>query len=503
MLGASAFFRPIPVSAAEAPRFAAYPFSLGVASGSPRADSVVLWTRLAPLPLREDGGIDPLPFEVRWEIAADESFRRIVKSGTAIADPSRAHAIHVEAGPLEPAREYFYRFDAGDARSPVGRTRTAPAPGHGDERLRMAFASCQQYEQGFYNAHAHLATEDIDLVAFLGDYIYESSWGRDHVRKHGAGEPRTLADYRVRHALYKSDGNLQKSHASAPWIVIWDDHEVENDYADDRSQTLDPHFLARRAAAYRAYFEHMPLRSSVLRANGEVRIYARHEFGALATIHALDDRQYRSHQACAPEGKGGGRLVGGDCTERLIESRTLLGRDQERWLDEGLGASRARWNLIAQQTRFMESARPDGKGGFIHWTDGWDGYPGARSRLLASIAARKPANPVLIGGDVHANFVADIRARAGDSSSPILAAEFCGTSISSQGNTVRVTDEIRANNPDIAFAESTMRGYVLLDIRTRRLEAKLRVVETVKQPGAGVSTLASFAVETGRPGLQK
>jgi len=263
-----------------------YPFALGVASGSPRARSIVLWTRLAPLPL-QGGGMEPVPCEVRWEIAADESFRRIVKSGAALASPERAHAVHVEVDGLDPAREYFYRFGTGDARSPTGRTRTAPAPGQGDERLRLAFASCQQFEQGYYGAHRHLADEGVDLVAFLGDYIYESSWGNDHVRKHGTPEPRTLADYRNRYALYRSDPNLQASHACAPWIVVWDDHEVENDYADDRSEELDPDFLARRAAAYRAYFEHMPLRASVLREGNEVRIYDRYEWGSLATIHAL------------------------------------------------------------------------------------------------------------------------------------------------------------------------------------------------------------------------
>jgi phosphodiesterase/alkaline phosphatase D-like protein len=290
-------------TARAAPRFAAYPFALGIASGSPRVDGIVLWTRLAPLPLAESGGMEPLPCEVRWELAHDESFRRIVKSGTSTAHPERAHAIHVEVDGLDAGREYFYRFDTGDARSPIGRTRTSPAQGMGDERLRLAFASCQQYEQGYYGAHGYLAAEGVDLVAFLGDYIYESTWGDDHVRKHGTEPPRTLADYRGRHALYKSDPNLQRSHECAPWIVIWDDHEVENDYANDRSETLDPQFLQRRAAAYRAYFEHMPLRASVLRTGGEVRIYDRYAWGSLATIHALDDRQYRSHQACAPEGR--------------------------------------------------------------------------------------------------------------------------------------------------------------------------------------------------------
>ena len=447
--------------------------------------------------------MEPQACELRWEVASDEGFRRIVKAGTSVAHPERAHAVHVEVDGLEAGREYLYRFMTVDAVSPAGRTRTAPAAGRGGERLRLAFASCQQYEQGYYGAHRHLADEGVDLVAFLGDYIYESSWGRDHVRKHGAGEPRTLAEYRNRYALYKSDANLQRSHAAAPWIVVWDGHEVANDYANDRDEKLDPDFLARRAAAYRAFFEHMPLRPSVLRDDGEIRIYERYEWGALATFHALDDRQYRSHQACQPPGRGGSSIVGRECEARLDETRTLLGSAQERWLNEGFAGSRSRWNVIAQQTRFVTSGRPNAKGETAFWTDGWDGYPAARDRLLASVAARRPANPVIIGGDTHANYVADIRARAGDPASPILATEFCGTSITSQGSSPKVNDAIKESNPDIHFADSTRRGYVVLDIRADRLEARLRCVDSVKKPEMAISTVAEFTVPAGRPGIPK
>ena len=232
VLGGAAFLQPLAGCAVSSVRFGAYPFTLGVASGAPATDGVVLWTRLAPKPL-EGGGMDPVPVEVRWEVAADASFARIVRQGRATAHPATAHTVHVEVDGLEPAREYWYRFIAGGEASPVARTRTAPAPGHGDERLRMALASCQQYEQGWYVAHRHLAAEGVDLVAFVGDYIYESSWGRDFVRKYDAPEPYTLEAYRGRYAIHKGDPDLQLAHHAAPWIVTWDDHEVDNDYAND------------------------------------------------------------------------------------------------------------------------------------------------------------------------------------------------------------------------------------------------------------------------------
>ena len=288
------------------PAFTAYPFTLGIASGAPLPDGVVLWTRLAPAPL-DGGGLPPAAIEVRWEVADDEGFRRIVGSGTTLAEPLLAHSVHVEVSGLAPARWYWYRFMAGDAVSPVGRTRTAPTAGAAVDRLRFAFASCQQYEQGFYAAHRHLAAEDLDLVVFLGDYIYESSWGSRHVRKHEGPEPTTLEQYRNRYARYKSDPDLQRSHAVFPWLVTWDDHEVDNDYANDRAEDLDPDFLVRRAAAYQAYWEHMPLRTGA-RPNGpHMQLYGRHEFGRLARVHVLDGRQYRDHQVCPRAGRGRAR----------------------------------------------------------------------------------------------------------------------------------------------------------------------------------------------------
>ena len=366
---------------------------------------------------------------MRWEGARDEGFRDIVRTGETLAESQQAHSVHVEVDGLAPARWYWYRFMAGDAVSAPGRTRTAPAAGAAVDRLRFAFASCQQYEQGFYAAHRHLAAEDLDLVVVLGDYIYEKSWGRRHVRKHEGPEPTTLDQYRNRYARYKSDADLQRSHAAFPWLVTWDDHEVDNDYANDRSEDLDPDFLVRRAAAYQAYWEHMPLRRSA-RPNGpHMRLYDRYDFGGLARFHVLDGRQYRDHQACPRFGRGGSNVVDErKCLSRLEPQRTLLGDEQENWLHARLSASQARWNIVAQQLLMAQMDRKPGPERQF-WSDGWDGYPAARARLLQAIAERKPANPLVIGGDVHFSCVADLKVDFDDPKSPIRAWTPCAPTI--------------------------------------------------------------------------
>ena len=484
-------------------RFERDPFTLGVASGYPTSDGIVLWTRLAPDPLA-GGGMTPQPVEVGWEVATDAAFRAIVRSGKESAVAEWAHSVHAEVSGLAPGREFFYRFHAGGATSPVGRTRTAPAA-TGGERLRFAFASCQHYEQGWFTAYRHMSQEDLDLVIHLGDYIYESSWGRNHVRKHGTEEPVTLEAYRNRYALYKTDADLRSAHAAFPWIVTWDDHEVQNDYANDRSQFLDPAdaFLERRTAAYRAYYEHMPLPGNMRPRSQEMRIHTRAAYGSLAALHVLDDRQYRSHQVCPREGRGGSNIVPAEtCPDLRDPSRTLLGAAQERWLDEGLAASRARWNVIVQQTLMAQLDRKPGEGQAF-WTDGWDGYPKARERLLSTIAGRRVANPIVIGGDVHMNVAADLKVDFDNPVSPVVATEFVGTSITSQGPTAKQTETWRAENPHIHFASGTQRGYTTVELTPSRCTASMRVVGSISEPAAGVRTLAAWTVENGKPGAQR
>lgn len=488
------------------PRFARDPFSLGVASGAPEPDGFVLWTRLAPEPDQAHGGMPPGPVTVRWEVAEDEGFARIVRSGRTVAHPDLAHSVHVEVQGLKPERWYHYRFLTGDganqAVSPTGRTRTAPPPDALPVRLRFAFASCQQFEQGYFGAYRHMAEEDLDLVLFLGDYIYESSWGRDHVRAHRGGEPKSLAEYRIRHAQYRGDPDLQRMHAAAPWLLTWDDHEVDNDYAADRSEDLDAAFLARRAAAYRAYFEHMPLRQAARPEGPAMRLYGRHRFGRLAEFLILDDRQHRAHQACPKPRRGGSNVVDVErCPDLRDPSRSMLGAAQERWLDRCFAESRGRWNLIGQQTLF---SRADGRPGpgETAWTDGWDGYPVARQRLLDAIQARRLANPVLLGGDVHSNWVCDVKADFADPGSPVVATEFCGTSITSQGRPQAQLDRARDENPHVRLAESGHRGYGVVELTPERCTTTLRTVDTVKLPGQRIATRARFVVESGRPGAR-
>ncbi len=447
----------------------------------------------------------PEVIPVRWEVAKDERMGQIVAAGTSYATSEWAHSVHVEVAGLEPARWYWYRFTAGGTASPVGRTRTAPGATARPERLRFAFASCQHYEQGYFSAYQHMAKDDLDFVVFLGDYIYESSWGREHVRKHNIAEPMTLADYRVRYAQYKSDTDLQLAHAAFPWITTWDDHEVENDYADDRSENLDhpEWFLARRAAAYKAYYEHMPLRGEMKPFGPHARLYTRLAFGNLAQIHVLDDRQYRSPQVCPRPGRGGSNTVDvADCAAISAPDRTMLGTTQEKWLEAGLDASKATWNVLAQQTTLAQFDQKPGPGRRA-WTDGWDGYPAARKKLVDFLAERKVGNPLVLGGDVHMFLANDIKRDFDNPASAIVASEIVGTSITSQAFPQDTVNRYLADNPHVKLADSRFRGYARVELSQKRAVTDLRAMDTIKERTAPCNTLATFVVEDGRPGVQK
>ncbi len=484
-------------------RFDAYPFTLGVASGYPGPEGFVLWTRLAPRPREPGGGLAPEIVPMRWEVAADEGFQSIVASRAEFPGPQWAHSVHAEVRGLEPDRWYWYRFLAGDAVSPVGRTRTAPRADASVSKLRFAFASCQQYEQGYYGAHRKIAEDAPDLVAFLGDYIYEGSWGKDHVRKHVGGETYTLVDYRARYALYKSDPDLQAAHAACPWIVTWDDHEVDNDYADDRPEDGMPkeQFLLRRAAAYQAYYEHMPLPERMKPKGPDMRIHTQVGWGQLARFFVLDDRQYRSWQSCPRPGRRGGSntLDIEKCAQLFNPNRSMLGRTQERWLEGALTESRGRWNLLAQQTPMAQFDQKPGPGRRA-WTDGWDGYPAARQRLLEFLVGQRIANPVVLGGDVHSFNIGDLKLDFDDPKSPVVASELVGTSITSQSWPEDRRDRYVADNPHIKLMDGRYRGYVRVEVTPGRMRADLRAMESVRERGAACNTLATFVVEDGKPG---
>jgi alkaline phosphatase D len=480
-----------------------YPFTLGVASGDPAPGGVVLWTRLAPAPLLPDGGMPVRAVPVDWQVAADSGLGRIVRSGTVLARPGLAHAVHVEVDGLEPARTYWYRFRAAGQLSPVGRTRTLPAAGASPARLALAVVSCQHFEHGYYTAYQHLAQEDLDLVVHLGDYLYETAPAEGQPRRHATPAPSDLAGYRLRHAQYRTDPDLQAAHAALPFVLAWDDHEVQNDYAGDRSEAFDPPavFRRRRAAAYRAYWEHLPLRSRSRPRGPAARLYRRLRFGDLAELNVLDTRQYRDDQPCDRNGVGRAQVVTG-CRERLDPGRTLLGTEQRRWLLAGLDRSRARWNVIAQQLLMAELDLQPGRG-LAYNSDGWDGYAADRARILRFLTARRPSNPIMLGGDLHSFWVNDLRLDNHRPGAATLASEFVGTSVSSSGPPYEPLLACLADNPHVRFFDSRWRGYLRCLVDRARWVTDLRVVDTVEWPVASVRTLASFLVPDGRPGPQR
>ncbi|MES2901703.1 MAG: alkaline phosphatase D family protein [Pseudomonadota bacterium] len=496
----------LPAGAAPPP-LSGYPFSLGVASGSPLPDSVVLWTRILPDPLNA-ASTPPVAMTVRWEVAHDQAFTRIAAKGSAQAQPALAHSVHVNVKGLEPARWYWYRFMLGDAVSPVARTRTAPAAGTTPELLKLAVASCQHWEFGSFSAHRHIAAAAPDLVAFLGDYIYE--WGTYQLTHppvaRRVSESFSLAEYRARYAQYKSDRDLQSSHHAAPWIVTWDDHEVANDYSPERDELLSPGFVARRAAAYQAFYEHMPVRLvAPFTSFADMRIYQRFDWGQLARLHVLDDRQYRSVHACPRPGRGGSSSVTPACRELRDPARTMLGKVQEDWLHEGFRSSRARWNIIAQQTPMAQSsqvpikAATDGR----FWNDGWDGYPGARERLFNALRAGKAANPIVLAGDVHTFYATELKAdfnRATSNANPLIATEFCGTSVTSGSRAQARTLQYLDMNPHVKYGRSDKRGFMLMEITPAKTVTTFVGLDDVRNTNTGKANLARFVVEEGKPG---
>lgn len=482
-----------------------YPFTLGVASGDPLPDGVVLWSRLAPDPLVAGGGMQPHAFPVQWQVATDERFSDVVQRGTVVTRPEQAHSVHVDVRGLKPAREYFYRFKAGADESPVGRTRTAPAAGTTPASWSFAFVSCQNFPAGYYAAYRDLVQQDPDLVVHLGDYIYEGP-GNAGIRPHvPAQEIMTLEDYRVRHAQYKTDPHLQAAHAAAAWLVTWDDHEFDNNYsANDTDPDMEPAaMLARRAAAYQAYWEHMPLHRPQAPDGPYLPLYRRLAMGDLVQFHVLDTRQYRSDQTnCAGE-----PMTGGYCPSARDPNRTLLGDGQERWLLEGLDRSSARWNVMAQQVIFAQrdNAPALDKQDYVGNGDQWDGYKADRDTIVEFLQARRPSNPVVITGDVHRNLVYDLKADFSNPGSETVGTEFVGTSITSGGDPRAFTTRYggNANDPHEIFYDDH-RGYVHCSLTPDRWQADYRVVATtVLDPNAPVTTVASFVVEDGHPGAQR
>ncbi|MGA2891730.1 MAG: alkaline phosphatase D family protein [Xanthobacteraceae bacterium] len=487
------------------------PFSLGVASGAPRSDGFVLWTRLAPDPLSNDpetpGGMSGGDVPLRYEIASDDTMKNVVRRGTATAEQNFGYSVHLDVAGLQPGRSYWYRFLSGEAESAVGRAITLSPPGAAPDALRFGYVSCANYEHGYFSAYRHLTEENPEFVIFLGDYIYEGiEENRPIVRHHSDGvEAATLPTYRNRYAQYRLDPDLARLHAQVPALVTWDDHEVQNDYADQYSEYFDDpaQFLLRRAAAYQAFYEHMPVRPILSHPYGPLmRVYDRVSFGDLIEISVIDGRQYRSREACyAPPNKGGGHLeTNAGCPERLDAGRTMMGFDQEAWLYSALAHSKAQWNLIAQDVLMAQLREKDnGVDGF--WTDDWDGYPANRARLLKHIRDSKVSNPVVASGDIHSFFANDLHLDFDDPASPLVATEFVGTSIASYGPPYDLIAQALPDNPHVHFFESRRRGYVCVDLQREKMQIRMRAVADAHDPKADIATLKTYAVESGRPGV--
>jgi alkaline phosphatase D len=483
------------------PRFADDPFTLGVASGDPTSTGGVLWTRLAPRPLEPEGGMSGTRTMVSWEVAEDERFSKIVAQGRATAAPELSYSVHADVDGLRPDRWYWYRFTSGEATSPLGRLRTAPDAG-AMTPLRLGVSSCQHFEQGHFTAHGHMAREELDLVAFLGDYIYETAGGPGRVRQHVGLEIRTVDDYRRRYAQYKADANLQAAHASCPWIVVWDDHETDNDYAGLVGENImesEEQMRTRRAAAYQAWWEHQPVRVPRAKSWADLNITRAIDWGSLARFHMLDSRQYRSDQAC------GGGIRTFPCGDYASPGRTLLGAAQERWLADGLGASRSRWQMLANQVLLAPYDFTTGDAVSMAM-DQWGGYPAAQARMLKTIAERAPNRTIVLTGDIHTSWANELAADVSRPGRPVIAAEFATTSISSGGDGTAVLPANAvaqlAENPHVKW-HNRQRGYMVCTLDEKAFSADFRVLPFVSRPDAPVQTASRWMVAHGRPGIQK
>ena len=489
---------PAPWRVLSRPRLRADPFTLGVASGDPLPDRCVIWTRLAPFPFEPQGGMNGQRTRVGWEVADDDTFSRIVRSGEATAAPELGFSVHVDVEGLEPGREYAYRFLIAEGSSPIGRLRTAPAPGD-DAALRMAVVSCQHYETGFFTAFDHVAREELDLVAHLGDYIYEYAAILERVREHHGLEIQTLDDYRNRYAQYKADPALQAAHARCPWIVTWDDHEVDNNYAGGFGENVfesEEQMRLRRAMGYQAWWEHQPVRVPRARSWSDLDIRRAFSWGRTAQLWVLDTRQYRSDQAC------GDRVQRVPCEGWADSRRTMLGDGQERWLLDGIAAADPSWQVLVQQVMMAPYDSGPGEDRVVSM-DQWSGYPAARDRLLRELAARAAGRTVVLTGDIHSNWVNDLHAGFDRPDQPLFGAEFVGTSISSGGDGSDEWSSVRPardQNPHMKW-HSARRGYVRCEVDGDAWRSDFRTVPYVTRPGAPVETSTSWRLESGRAGV--
>ena len=466
------------------------PFTLGVASGDPLADRVMLWTRLAPDPLSPQGGMPDVDVPVRWEVQTAEG-REPVADGVAVAPADHGHSVHQDVEGLEADTAYRYRFAVGDHTTAWARTRTMPAEGDTPSSFKIAQVSCARFDEARFAAYRDLAEQRPDLVVCLGDYLYERGGGD---LRPGVITTVTLEDYRYQYALYRTDPHLRQAHAAAPWLVTWDDHEVSNNYVSD---TPDPEsesrntaaLLERRAAGYKAWWENMAVRLDP--PDGpDLDIFRTFHVGDLAAIHVMDTRQYRTALDCEVSSS-----VGRRCDTSTAEATTVLGDAQEAWLEEGLRRP-ATWQVLAQQIVVHQWRFADGDDAI--WNlDQWDGYPTARERLFTSLAAAD-GSPVVLTGDVHSSWAAELREDFDDPTSEAFGVEFVAPGVGSSGDLLAAVEPVlRENNDHIVFSEAGHRGWVLNTLTPDDWTAEFRLVDDHTDADSAITVVATAVARPG------
>jgi alkaline phosphatase D len=499
----------------------------GVASGDPRPDSVIIWTRIpraARLGLGE-GAFLP----VRYQVATDPSFANssVIRSGEVETSSHRDYTVKVCVRDLDAYTTYYYRFLVGsDWVSEIGRTKTAPAPGSKPENIRFAFVSCQKFTDGYYSAYRHLASEDVDFCIHLGDHIYEQERGR-----HGQGDPlggalaTTLDDYRAKWRHYLSDPSWREVRRLYPWIHLWDDHEIYNDYAGTRDRYQD---AVRVAGAYQAFDEYIPHRGELtLSPEGvpSMQIYRSFIFGDLIELFVTDQRQYRTPQPC------NGQYAAHQCPASWNPDHTMLGPVQKAWFKESLTSSRAIWKfhasavmvspmrlfsyvkgLAEQKTKTIVSTFLGGQvvedRGIYLTLDQWDGYPGERQELLQFLHSAKVENYVVITGDIHSAFHSELQVDPVRNQGPVVGVEIVTTSVSSESNGRALGPLaplgqwlVRRSNPNLRWADISNNGYTVMDVSREGVKARHMAVKTVWSPDSPAVIAKEARLSSGRAGF--
>jgi alkaline phosphatase D len=480
------------------PEFSSNPFTLGIASGDIMEDSVILWTRLAPDPLAADGGMPPVSVPVQWELATDNSMSRIVRQGETQATPALAHSVHIDIKGLEPSREYWYRFSVSTQTSPTGKTKTLPKARSHLDSIRFITASCQNYSHGFFNAYEHMVCDKPDFILHLGDYIYDTSFG-ETFRKHETEDaPVTLADYRRRHSLYKTDKHLQHAHSQIPFFTTIDNHDAIED--------MNPDKFGQRMAAYQAWYEHMPVRGYHRVGDNHFDLYRKISLGNLAQISLLDSRQFRDKRELCTEDIDAGYGFGNyreRCSNLFRNDRTMLGKNQERWLEQNLTQHESLWNVIASPGPFLPF-RYYKEGKEHRYIGAWDAYPANRLRVSEAMQATTTGHPLILSGDVHSFWAVD-GALTTEESERIPVVEFVTSSISANWPPALaepVTDNLH-HNPQVRFYRPDKRGYLLHDVNPSQWEVTARAINDVRDEQSSAFNLASFMVTNGKSGFIK